>query len=75
MITVRIGISNGQHSVYEAIHNQRVKTETSYDDTRLSACAVMVNDVEIADNQLSSKMLWDGDRIVLAPKTAHTKGN
>ena len=75
MITVRIGISNGQHSVYEAIHNQRVKAETSYDDTRLSACAVMVNDVEIADNQLSSKMLWDGDRIVLSPNTAHPKGN
>ena len=75
MITVRIGISNGQHNVYEAIHNQRVKSETNYDDTRLSACTVMVNDVEVPANQLNTKMLWDGDKIVLSPNTAHTKGN
>lgn len=74
MITVRIGIVNGQHSAYDAIHNGRVKAETRYDDTMLSACSVMINDTPVQEAQLRGWKLWDGDSITLSRSVAHVKG-
>lgn len=75
LVSVKLEITPGVTTVYEAIHHQAVKLRTGYSDTQLAEATVNVNGVFYnTDAERREAKLKDADVVDMNPRVASTKG-
>lgn len=75
LVSVKLEITPGVTTVYEAIHHQAVKLRTGYSDAQLAEATVNVNGVFYnTDAERREAKLKDADVVDMNPRVASTKG-
>ncbi len=70
----QVEIVNGRTTVRQAIFNDTVRRSSGQNDTQLSSCSVMLNEVAVDPALFDTKTVSDGDVITMSPLAPHTKG-
>ena len=69
-----VAITNGRTTVRQAIFNDTVRQSSGQNDTQLSSCSVMLNEVAVDPSVFDTRTVNNGDVITLTVMAAHTKG-
>lgn len=75
LVSVKLEITPGVTTVYDAIHHAAVKARTGYNDTQLAEATVQVNGAFYNDDAARrAAKLEDGQVVDMNPRVASTKG-
>lgn len=73
MQETEVTITEGM-TAHDAIYSEAVRLRSGMTDAQLSASNFTINGTPVAANLLNTKLVHNGDRIVLSPHAACTKG-
>ena len=73
MQETEVTITEGM-TAHDAIYSEAVRLRSGMTDAQLSASNFTINGEPVAANLLGTKLVRNGDRIVLSPHAACTKG-